>query len=282
MKIAIYGAGGVGGYFGARLAQGGADVHLIARGGHLEALKTRGLQVKSPNGAVDLKLRATADPAEIGPCDVVLFCVKSTDTDDAGGRLSPLLEPATAVVSLQNGVTNEDQLGRAIGAQHVVGGVAYIMATITEPGVIEHFGNVARIVFGEMDGHRSERLEALLSVCQDAGVDAELSEDIATPLWSKMALICALSGVTATVRLAVGELRESPSTVEMFRRIATEVIAVAATQGVTLPAETSERLVEAFQRLPGEFQLMTDLFNLFLFFFLQSFVITDCFTVVGA
>ena len=252
MKIAIYGAGSIGGYFGARLAQGGADVHLIARGEHLRALEERGLRVTSPAGDVELKLPATENPAEIGPCDAVLFCVKSTDTETSAPGLAPLLGSETAVVSLQNGVTNEERLASLIDPGHVVGGVAYIMATIAEPGRVQHFGKTAKIVFGELDGRRSARLEALLAAAREAGVDAELSEAIQTPLWTKMAFICALAGMTATVRLPVGELRKSPAATEMFGRIASEVVAVAAARGIALPADTLDRVEEGFRRLPGE------------------------------
>lgn len=252
MKIAIYGAGAIGGYFGARLATGGADVHFIARGAHLDAMKESGLRVVSQLGDMHVVLPATSEPKEIGPCDVVLFCVKSTDTETAAERLSPLLRPDTAVVSLQNGVTNEDRLAAVIGAQHVVGGVAYIMATITEPGVIEHYGKVARIAFGETDGQTSERLQALLAACQKAELDAELSADIRIPLWSKMAFICGLAGMTASVRLPVGEVRESPTALAMFRRITAEVVAIAVAREVPIPPDSVDRCDQALRGLPGD------------------------------
>lgn len=252
MKIAIHGAGAIGGYFGARLAEGGADVHLITRGAHLEALKESGLRVVSQLGDLHVRLPATAAAEEIGPCDVVLFCVKATDTETAAGELSPLLRPDTAVISLQNGVTNEDRLAGVIGAQHVVGGVAYIMATITEPGVIEHYGEVARIAFGETDGHSSDRLKALLVTCQKAELDAELSEDIRIPLWSKMAFICGLAGLTASVRLPIGDLRKSPSAFEMYRRITAEVVAVARARDVPIPPDSKDRFEKALRGLPGD------------------------------
>ena len=151
-RIAIYGAGGVGGYFGARLAQAGAEVHFLARGAHLQVLREHGLRVRSVNGDFQVQVQATDDPADIGPCDVVLFCVKTFDTDAAAARLGPLLGDGTAVVSLQNGVENEEKLARAVGDDHVMGGAAFIFAEIAGPGVIRHTGGSASITFGELDG----------------------------------------------------------------------------------------------------------------------------------
>jgi Ketopantoate reductase len=144
-RIAVYGAGGVGGYFGARLARAGADVHFLARGAHLRALREHGLRVRSVTGDFQVPARATDDPADIGPCDFVLFCVKTFDTDAAAARLGPLLGDGTAVVSLQNGVENEEKLARAVGEDHVMGGAAFIFAGIAEPGVIVHSGGPASI-----------------------------------------------------------------------------------------------------------------------------------------
>src|SRR5215472_460380 len=157
MRVAVYGAGGVGGYFGGRLAQAGADVHFIARGAHLRALREHGLRVRSVTGDFAVRAAATDDPADVGPCDFVLFCVKTFDTDAAASRLGPLLGADTAVVSLQNGVENEEKLARAVGDGHVMGGAAFIFAHVAGPGVIAHTGGPATITFGELDGHTSQR-----------------------------------------------------------------------------------------------------------------------------
>jgi 2-dehydropantoate 2-reductase len=191
MRIAVYGAGGVGGYFGGRLAQAGADVHFIARGAHLQALREQGLRVRSVTGDFEVRAPATDDPADVGSCDFVLFCVKTFDTDAAAARLGPLVGEDTAVVSLQNGVENEETLARAVGDDHVMGGAAFIFAEIAEPGVIRHTGGPASITFGELDGRASERAQRLLSCCEQAGVAAELSGSIKTVLWAKLAFICA-------------------------------------------------------------------------------------------
>jgi len=254
MKIAIFGAGGVGAYFGGRLAQAGADVHLLARGAHLHALLESGLRVHSPNGDLELRLPATDRPEDIGPTDYVLFCVKSLETERAAARLGPLLKEGTAVISLQNGVDNEEKIARIIDRDHVVGGVAFIMSTISDPGVIEHVGELARIIFGEMDGSRSDRAERFLAFCQKAGIDAEISADIRSVLWHKFALICALAGMTATVRLPLGEIRAAGESMEMAKNIMREIVAVAGAEGVRLPPDAVDQMVGlAMKMAPGTY-----------------------------
>jgi 2-dehydropantoate 2-reductase len=187
MRIAVYGAGGIGGYFGGRLAQAGSDIHFIDRGAHLQALREHGLRVQSVKGDFTVQAQATDDPAEVGPCDYVLFCVKAFDTEAAAARLGPLLGKSTAVLSLQNGVDNEEKLAQAIGPDHVLGGAAFIFAGKAAPGVIVHTGGPTSITFGELDGQVSERAQRLLACCQQAGFAAELSESIKTVLWAKFA-----------------------------------------------------------------------------------------------
>jgi 2-dehydropantoate 2-reductase len=249
-RIAVFGAGGVGGYFGARLRQAGADVHLIARGAHLDALRRGGLQLRSPLGDATVRVPATDRPENIGPCDYVLLCVKAYDTAAAARRLGPLLGPGTAVLSLQNGVDNEGHVARLIGARHVMGGAAYIFSTIAEPGVIDHTGGPARIVFGELDGARTPRVERLLDVCRKAGIDAAIAPDIRVELWSKFAFLCAVAGMTAATRLPVGDIRDAPAAWAMLRRMVEEVCAVASAAGVILPADSVERHVDFTTSLP--------------------------------
>jgi 2-dehydropantoate 2-reductase len=242
MKVAVYGAGGVGGYFGGRLAQAGADVHLIARGEHLDALRRHGLRVESVRGDFEVELPATDDPASIGPCDYVLFAVKSFDTAEAARRLDPLLGAETALISLQNGLDNEEKLAAEIGADHVMGGVAYVFSTIGEPGVIEHTGGPATITYGELDGTRSDLTERFLEWCERAdGMEAELSKAIRADLWEKAAFICAQAGMTATVRRPLGEIRSTRESWEMYRRIVEEVCEVGRATGVDLPEGTAAR-----------------------------------------
>jgi 2-dehydropantoate 2-reductase len=252
MKIAVYGAGGVGGYYGGKLAQAGHEVHLIARGRHFTAIRERGLRVRSARGDFDLRAPVTDDPADIGPCDAVLFCVKSYDTADAAAHLGPLLNATTAVVSLQNGIDNEEQIAGAIGWPHVVGGASFIFAAIAEPGVIHHTGGPSSLAIGEMSGERSERVLALAAACQDAGVPTDVPHDIRVVLWSKYAFICAQAGMTAATRLPIGDIRDTESAWRMFRSIVEEVFSVGRAEGVPLPDSMVDDHVQATAALdPG-------------------------------
>ncbi|MDF9745183.1 2-dehydropantoate 2-reductase [Natrinema salsiterrestre] len=248
MKFAVFGAGGVGGYLGARLADAGHEVHLVARGDHLAALEADGMRVESVHGDTAVDLPATDDPADIGPCDYVLFCVKAHDTRDAAADLEPLLGDDTAVVSFQNGVDNERWLAEEIGDEHVVGGVAYIFSTIGDPGVVEHTGGPARFLYGELDGERTDRIEALDdALSASEGIDAVLAADIAVELWRKFAFICAQAGMTAASRLPIGELRETDASWAMYRRIIEEVCTVGSAEGIDLPGNTVDEWL-AFAR----------------------------------
>jgi 2-dehydropantoate 2-reductase len=259
MRIAVYGAGGVGGYFGGRLAQAGAEVHLITRGTHLQALRAHGLQVRSVKGDFTVRAPASDDPAEVGPCDYVLFCVKAFDTEPAAARLGPLLGEDTAVVSLQNGVDNEEKLASAVGQDHVMGGAAFIFAGIAEPGVIVHTGGPTSITFGELDGRITERAQRLLDCCQQASVAAELSPAIKTVLWAKLAFICAQAGMTAAVRLPIGEIRTVDAAWAAFRRLVAEVAAVAEADGVPVPPSAQQQALTLAQSVePGSFSSLHD------------------------
>jgi len=253
MKFAVFGAGGVGGYLGARLADAGHEVHLVARGEHLDALQSSGLRVESIAGDTAVNCPATDDPAAIGPCDYVLFCVKSHDTRAAAPEVEPLIGASTAVVSFQNGVDNEAWLADELGADHVAGGVAYIFSTIKEPGVVEHTGGPARFVFGELDGTRTARIEALDEALSAAdGVEAVLADDVWVELWRKFCLICAQAGMTATTRLPLGEIRETEASWTMYRRLMAEVSAVARAEGVDLPETVVDEWSEFVRELDPE------------------------------
>jgi len=252
MRIAVFGAGGLGGYFGGRLALAGADVQLIARGAHLAALRARGLAVRSVLGDFEVRLPATDDATDVGPVDFVFFTVKSYDTDQAAQRLAPLLRPAgsnpyaTAVVSFQNGIDNEERIAAVIGGEHVVGGVSYVFASIAEPGVISHTGGPSSLIFGEFSGERSERVEALLELCRRADVKADIADDIRVVLWTKYAFLCGLSGMTAAVRLPVGEIRADAAAREMLRAMIDEGWRVARAQGVPLADDFVVRQMDFF------------------------------------
>ncbi|HKA38729.1 MAG TPA: 2-dehydropantoate 2-reductase, partial [Burkholderiales bacterium] len=188
MKIAMMGSGGVGGLIGARLAHAGCDVSFIARGAHLAAMREHGLKLESQVENVHLrKVRATDDPATLGPVDIVIFSVKLWDTEAAARSMLPLIGPDTGVISLQNGVVKDDILRPITGEKALMGGVAYMGTAIARPGVIQHTGTVQKIVFGEYDGRRSKRAEGLLEWCRKGGLDVQISDDIRRTLWEKFA-----------------------------------------------------------------------------------------------
>jgi 2-dehydropantoate 2-reductase len=213
-----------------------------ARGSHLQALQAQGLRVASVHGSFELAQVTAADnPAQVGPVDYVLVTVKSNQTAQVAARLRPLLHQDTAVISLQNGVDNEEKLAAVVGEDRVVGGVAYIFSTISQPGVIEHTGGPATLVVGEWRGGRSERVSRLAEACRTAGFEAEETGDIHAVLWEKFAFICAQAGTTAAVRLPIGEIRTAPASRELFRRVAAEVCQVARAEGIALPADLPDR-----------------------------------------
>src|ERR1700751_2769260 len=252
MRIAIMGSGGVGGDFGARPAHGCCEVAFIARGAHLAALREHGLVVESQLGNVPLmKVSATDDPATLGSVDVVLISVKLWDTQAAARAISPIIGPATTVLSLQNGVQKDDVLRRILGDRPIIGGICYISATIARPGVISHPGPVQKIVFGEYDAQRSARAEAFLEACLQARIDVELSLEIRKAIWEKFVFLVGLSAATATIRLPIGPIRKDPRTRRFLLDIMREVVAVGRGQGVALSAEYAEDLLTFYDGLPA-------------------------------
>ena len=253
MRIAVVGAGGVGGGYGAALAQAGADVTFIARGAHLAAMKKDGLRIESVRGNTHLRpTQATEHPAEVGPVDYVLFCVKLWDVESAGAAIKPMVGPDTAVITLQNGVDAHERLIPILGAHAVMPGVANISATIAEPGLIRQTGTVMRMVFGEPDGSRSPRAVALAEMCRKAGIDGVLSEAILTDLWIKFVLLASNAGVMAVTRLPVGKLRDDADINAMFGAAYEEVAAVGRALGVTLPADIVERTFNFNRNAPPQ------------------------------
>ncbi len=240
MRIAIMGAGGLGGYFGARLVQGGADVHFVARGKHLEAMQRDGLRIEGPEPLHVAKVQASADPAEIGVADVVMLCVKLWDTAQAIEQIRPLVSPDTAVISFQNGVLKDDALRAAFEARQLMGGVGYVATTIAAPGVIRQTGPMQRLLFGEFDGSQSPRGRALLAACLAGGIKAELSTDIVREIWQKFVFLVGLSGTTSTIDRPIGPIRSNPQTRAFLHDVMQEVVAVGLAHGVQLPADYAQ------------------------------------------
>jgi 2-dehydropantoate 2-reductase len=252
MRIAILGSGGVGGYFGGRLAAADADITFIARGPHLEALKTRGLRILSPLGDITLpSVMATDDPNTIGPVDIVFFTVKLYDTNEATALLPPLIADQTVVVPFQNGVETVDVLTRSVGKEHTAGGTAYVSAVVAEPGVIRHVAN-NRLTFGELDGQRSARLEDLLDACRMAGIEAKLSQEIEIDIWTKFVWLSVFSAMTTVTRLPIGPVLDDPDLLAMCQAAGMEAMAVARAKNVPLPTKVFDEMLTGFQALPPQ------------------------------
>ncbi len=242
MKIVMMGSGGVGGYFGARLAAAGADVHFVARGAHLDAMRTQGLTIEGGPAPLHLShVQATSDPSSIGIADFVLIGVKLWDTTDAIEQVKPIVGPHTAVISFQNGVLKDRYLLDAFGPKRVMGGVGYVATTIDRPGVIRQTGPMQRLLFGELDGTISDRGQRLLDACLKGGIAAQLSPDIRREIWQKYVFLVGLSGTTTTIRKPIGPIRENPQTRAFLLDVMREVVAVARGQGIDLPSDYAEQ-----------------------------------------
>jgi 2-dehydropantoate 2-reductase len=253
MRIAIMGSGGLGGLYGARLAQAGCDVSFVARGAHLAAIRQDGLTVESDAyGLLNLpNVNVTEDPESIGVVDYVLLAVKLWDTESAARAIKPLCGPSTGVLSLQNGVIKDDILRREIGDAAVMGAVAYVATTIARPGVIKQTGPMQKFIFGEYSGERSKRAEQLLEPLLRAGIQAELSDDIRRTLWEKYVFLVGLSGTTTTMRSTIGPIRENPQTRAFLYDVMKEVVDVGRAHNVNLPADYADQRMAFVDGVPA-------------------------------
>lgn len=255
MRIAIVGAGAVGGYFGARLARAGQDVALVARGPHLAAIRRAGLQVKSASlGDFVAQLAAEDDPRAIGVVDLVIFSVKAYDNPSAIPMLAPLCGPATAVLTLQNGVDSVDQLAAAVGEHAVLGGTTYVATALTSPGVITQTGTHRSIIFGEAFGERrvvSPRVAAIADVMRPADIQVTAVPDARVPIWDKFVYLAPFAGFTGGARLPIGPLWQRADVREMFYAAAREVAAIAAAEGVTISADRFATLAAYMDGIPA-------------------------------
>jgi 2-dehydropantoate 2-reductase len=231
-------AGAVGGYFGARLAAAGEDVHFVARGAHFEALKQNGLTVRSPLGDVQLpEINLHRDANSVGVVDYVLFAVKLWDTETSGAACAALMGPDSTVICVQNGIDSVARLAPVLGAERVVGGAAYIASVIEKPGVIRHASQFARLIFGEADGRESARLTAFLAASENAGIDATLSPKVAAEQWEKFVFLVGLSGATTLMRQPIGNILADPDCRRFMADLMAETVAVGRAKGVALDAD---------------------------------------------
>jgi 2-dehydropantoate 2-reductase len=253
MRIAIMAAGGVGGYVGGRLAEAGEEVHFLARGAHLEALRQDGLFIESPFGDAHLPdLHATDDPGEIGPVDLVLFAVKLWDTKDAAASLKPLIGPETRVLTLQNGIDSIDMIAGHIERERVVGGVIYLGTVIDRPGVIRNTGGIKRLIADRRGGAAIEDFVAACNRC--VGLDAELTDDHSRAMWEKYVTLVAMSGSTGLTRRPAGDILANPETRTFLRMLIEETIDIARARGIALPEDFAEERMAWFDGLPPVFK----------------------------
>jgi 2-dehydropantoate 2-reductase len=254
MRIVVMGAGGTGGYFGAKLARAGENVTFVSRGAHLAAIRARGLRVRSAvEGEWTVRAQAVERVDGLRPADLVLFCVKSFDTEAAAVAIRPVVGPDTGVLSIQNGIDNEDRIARVVGPGHVLGGTAQVFSVIAEPGVISHLF-LGRIVFGEMDGRESPRARAFLEACRRAAIPAEMSADIVKALWEKYVYLTSHAGMTAITRSPAGVIRALPEPRRMYRLLLEEMYALSVAAGAGLGQGTVDTYMDFLDHLdPGTY-----------------------------
>jgi 2-dehydropantoate 2-reductase len=252
MRIAVMGAGGVGGYFGARLAQAGDDVCFIARGAHLAALRANGITLRNPAEETRIPVKAVEDPAEAGSAEVVLFAVKLWDTESAAERIRPLVARGGVVIPFQNGVESIERIGKVLGKERVMGGAAYIAARIAEPGVIAQTGLMSRLRFGAVEPSQRPVAAAFHAGCAKAGINAELTDDIVRVLWEKFVLLVALSGSTSVSRSRIGVVRADPDLRWLLEAAMRETWQVGRRHGVALDDDLVESTLKMVDALPPE------------------------------
>ncbi|WP_337996179.1 2-dehydropantoate 2-reductase [Oleispirillum naphthae] len=275
MKIGIFGAGAVGGFLGAKLAAAGQDVHFIARDNQMKAMRLNGLTVKSEafGNTYIAHPQVTDDPEEVGACDVVFFTVKLYDSDEAIKLMEPMVGAGTVIVSFQNGLTAAEPLMKAFGPEMVLGGVAYTMAYVETPGIIQQIGRWGRFIVGRfapgataqgemiMDKAPQLRAETIRETLIEAGLEAAVSDDIRTEIWKKFAYLAPLSGMAALLRLPLGEILADPDTRAMLEAAIMEVIRVSTAKGLKLEAPLKDTIMQMFETMPPEMgtSMLTDM-----------------------
>ena len=253
MKIAFIGIGGLGGYFGGRLAKAGNDVTFIARGAMLEALRKNGLRVESPLGDFALpKVQATGDTASVGHADAVFVTTKAWQVTEAAQQIGTMVGPETVVVPLQNGVEAYDQLAAVLGPEPVLGGMCHVIAMVIAPGVVRHGGLKALITVGEWNNTRTARLDRLLECLTAAGLDTRVPENVQVALWEKFEFIASFGGVGAVTRAAAGVIRSVAEARSLLEHAMSEIVGLARASGVPLPKESVASTMKFVDALPPD------------------------------
>ena len=251
MNIVIYGTGGVGGYFGARLAQAGNNVTFIARGKHLEAIQKNGLQLKSGKGDYLVKpAKATADISEVKDIDLILVCTKAWQLKEVAKIIKPVLSENTMVISLLNGVENQDVLSSVIDKQNVLGGLCFVVSKVEDYGVINHITFEPTIVFGELNNEKTARVLKLEKMLSEAEITNRLASNIQTEIWTKFLFISTVSAIGALTRSGMGEMTASPEIKKLMHRTSEEIVAVAKAKGVTLAEDCIEKTFKIIDSQP--------------------------------
>ena len=249
MRIAVVGPGGLGGRYAVLLALAGEDVSVIARGAHLEAIREKGLTLRHLDEEVaTVKIPATNDPADVGPVDLVLFCVKTYDLETAARQARPLVGDETILLPIQNGVTSCDQLARIVGDKAVIGGVTYADGNVVEPGVVTFGHSEAPLLFGELEGGDSERTKRLQATFEEADLRSELSANMRRVIWAKFVAVCATSGVLALLRLPIGNAFAIPECSGLLLGVMKEVEALAHARGIGLEQGIAQRQFDLIKK----------------------------------
>lgn len=250
MKIAIIGAGGVGGYFGAKLSQAGFNVSFLARGKHLEAIKKNGLIVKSIHGDVQVKnISATNKIKELGQSDLIIISIKAWQIKEIRNDLKSIVHSKTTILPLQNGILAVDELSESIDKSNIIGGLCRIISKIESAGIINHFGVSPTIVFGELDKSNSNRIQQIKEVFVKAGITANISPNIESDLWKKFIPIC-VSGLLAITKTTYGELRELKETRQMMNELLTEIYLLSQRIGVNIESDFVEKTISFIDTFP--------------------------------
>jgi 2-dehydropantoate 2-reductase len=251
MRIAVIGAGGIGAIYGASLAKAGADVTFVARGAHLQAMRERGLKIEGDRGEMHISpAQATDDPSDIGPVDIVLFCVKLWDVESAGAAIRPLIGRETGVIPLQNGVDAHERLIPVLGREPVMGGTAFVTGSIVAPGIVRQTGTYQRMTFGELDRTISPRGKRLAELCAAAGFEGVLSADVLVPLWDKFTMLVPLANVNALTRAPLGKYRADPDSWSLVLGSVQETVTVGRAEGVNLAPDAADKAIALIRSMP--------------------------------